>query len=590
VVSPAAFAQTAPTVEAGPSLQGPTGTLLPPLGADPGDQSLRTNLLDAFGQTPAPPPGQAQTGPAWQFTPQISVSEEYTTNADVGAGLNSGQNNGHNSDFITLIQPQIAVEENGDRLRVNLNYAPIGEIYAENSDYSQLREQGSGDVLATVLSDLLYVDVRGNLFQQAVYGGLGPVNNTALAPNQRETVSSVSASPFVSRTFGGTGTLQAGVGYIYTATDAPASQDQIAPLQLGPYTYGSSWLATKRLFASFTSGEDYGRFQDSLSSDNSFYDGTGALANGQRVLLTDDVSYAVDRFASALGEIGYENLHYPNSGFSYVGGVWAAGARLTPNADSTMTLEWRYIDGNGAPYVYGSWQASPRIRIYGGYSEGITTYNQDQQNTLLAGQATATGASASALIAAPLLNNAGYAGANQSLNRTRRLDANAAFIADRDTVSLTFDWQRSSIVGTPLGLPSSELESLGINPALLPYFIRYGVPPYLPLSVQRVLNQIVQFAEITGQTSNNITGGVAWHHDLQPTLTSDLYLGYTRTLQSQTTTAETSAVQVNAGLSKTLTDTLTGRLAYAGSFVVGSSENGYDLNDSTVTLTIVKKF
>ena len=31
-------------------------------------------------------------------------------------------------------------------------------------------------------------------------------------------------------------------------------------------------------------------------------------------------------------------------------------------------------------------------------------------------------------------------------------------------------------------------------------------------------------------------------------------------------------------------------LAYAGSFVVGSSENGYDLNDSTVTLTIVKKF
>jgi uncharacterized protein (PEP-CTERM system associated) len=240
--------------------------------------------------------------------------------------------------------------------------------------------------------------------------------------------------------------------------------------------------------------------------------------------------------------------------------------------------------------VYGSWQASPRIRIYGGYSEGITTYNQDQQNTLLAGQATATGASASALIAAPLLNNAGYAGANQSLNRTRRLDANAAFIADRDTVSLTFDWQRSSIVGTPLGLPSSELESLGINPALLPYFIRYGVPPYLPLSVQRVLNQIVQFAEITGQTSNNITGGVAWHHDLQPTLTSDLYLGYTRTLQSQTTTAETSAVQVNAGLSKTLTDTLTGRLAYAGSFVVGSSENGYDLNDSTVTLTIVKKF
>ena len=597
LAAPAAFAQSdAPTVtttdssSGAPSLQGPTGTLLPPLGTDPGNQTLRTSLLDAFGQTPPPPPGQAGAGPAWQFSPQLMVSEQFTTNPNVGAGIDNKPNN-RGSDFITLIQPQLGVQENGDRLRVNVTYDPIGEIYAENSDYSQFRQQGSADVLATALNDLLYVDVRGNIFQQAVYGGLGPVNATALAPNQRETVSSIAASPFVSRTFGGIGSLQAGVGYIYTATDAPSSLNQATPLSLGlPYNYGSSWLATKRLFASFTSGEDYGRFQDSLSSDNNFYDGTGALANGQRLVLTDDLSYAVDRFASALGEIGYENLHYPNSGFSYVGGVWAAGARLTPNADSSLTVEWRYIDGAGAPYIYGSYQATPHIRLYGGYSQGITTFDQDQQNTLLSGQATASGAAASALVAAPLLNNAGYAGANQSLNRTKRLDVNAAYIGERDTISANFDWQKSSIVGTPLGLPSSELEALGINPIYLPYFIKYGVPSYFPPNLQAVLQQIISFAKFTGQESNNITTGVTWHHDLRPNLASDLYLGYTRTLQSQTVTSETSAMQVTAGVSKTFTETLSGRVAYAGSYVVGGSQTGYDLNDTTVTVSVTKKF
>ncbi|MEJ0045806.1 MAG: hypothetical protein WDN04_06545 [Rhodospirillales bacterium] len=43
------------------------------------------------------------------------------------------------------------------------------------------------------------------------------------------------------------------------------------------------------------------------------------------MLVTNDVSYAVTRFVSALGEIGYENLSYPNAGFAYVGGVWSAG-------------------------------------------------------------------------------------------------------------------------------------------------------------------------------------------------------------------------------------------------------------------------
>jgi uncharacterized protein (PEP-CTERM system associated) len=577
----------------GPQLQGPTATLLPPLGADPGDQSLRTNLLNAFGQTPPPPAGQA-AGPAWQISPSLTVSEQYTDDANVAAGAYTGPHQGQQTDFITLIQPTLAVSENGERLRVNLNYSPTAEIYAINSDYTQLQERAYGSAQAVLLNDLLYFDLRGNVNQQPVFGGLPTANSVALGPDQRETVSSVSASPYVARSFGGIGTLNAGVGYIYTATDAPDYLNQTIPNPLLPYNYGSSWLATKRIFANFTSGEDYGRFQDSLSSDNNFYDGTGALRNGQRVLLTNDLSYAVNRFVAALGEIGYENLSYPNSGFSYVGGVWAAGVRLTPNAQSTITAEWRYVDGVGAPYIYGSWQVTPRIRAYGGYSEGISNFDQDQQNTLLSGQATSSGAAAAALVAAPLLNAGGYAGGNQSLSRTRRLSASAAFIADRDTVSLSFNWQRSSILGTPLGLPASELQALGIDPAILPYLLKYGVSPFLPPATQAILNQIIQFAQITGEISDNVTGGISWVHQLQPNLTVDTYLGYTESLQAQTVTTRTSAIQFNAGVTKTFNDKLSARLAYTGSYVVGNNYSdgygGYNLNNDTVTISVTKRF
>jgi uncharacterized protein (PEP-CTERM system associated) len=594
-----ALAQTIAPVDSSsgpPELQGPTATLLPPLGADPGDQSLRTNLLSTFGQTPPPPPGQSVAGPAWQFTPLLTVAEEFTDNVNAASGAYLGPHQGTPNDFITLITPNLTLAENGDRLRVNLNYAPSGQIYAENSEFSQLRQQAFGDTLATVLNDLLYFDLRGNVYQQPIFGGLNQANSVSLGPDQRETVSSVAASPYVARTFGGTGTLNAGVGYVYTATEAPNFLDQPAPNPLLPYNYGSSWLATKRIYANFTSGEDYGRFQDSLNSDNNFYDGTGALRNGQRVVLTNDLSYAVDRFVSALGEIGYENLNYPNSGFSYVGGVWAVGARLTPNADSTLTAEWRYVDGIGAPYLFGTWQISPRLRAYGGYSEGISNFDQDQQNTLLAGQATATGAAASALIAAPLLNAGSYAGGNQALSRIKRLNMNAAFVAARDTISVGFSWQRSTILGTPLGLPASELESLGINPAILPDLIKYGVSPYLPPAEQAFLTQIVQFAQITGQVSEYINAGVTWQHDLRPDLSADAYLGYTQTQQAQTTTSKTSAIQFNAGLSKTFTDKLSARLAYTGSFVIGDNNSGgynyggYNLDNNTVTLSVTKRF
>jgi uncharacterized protein (PEP-CTERM system associated) len=551
-----------------PSVPPISGALLPATGVNPSDPNLRSDLLDAFGQNTPPTPGGAAAGPNWQYTPAITVSEAFTTNANNFNGYSTGPTQ-HRDDAITLISPSLIVVGNTQLVQVNLNYAPTGVIYAENSDYSQFRQQFNGDILATAIPGLLFLDTRGSIFQTPVFGGTGVVNTDLLPPSQRETTSNISATPYLVKPFGGTGTLETGVSYIYTATEAPSFLTPGAadvPSAL-PYDYGSQWLATRRVFGTFTTGEDFGRFQDSLDSDNSFYDGSSALRGAHRILLTNDVSYAVNRFIALLGEFGYENLSYPDEDYSYVGGVWSAGARITPNAQSSITLEYRYIDGLTAPYAYGYWQITPRIRVFGAYSAGITTFAQDQQNGLLSGDPNATGAIASANLGAPLINNASLFGANQALNRAERASISMSYIADRDIVSANYSHQRTSPVSNLLGLPNSVLAELGISQA-----------------------ELAEFGLLTTETSISTQASASWHRDWRPDLGSDFQLGYTKNLVAETTGGQYSSIGVSLAFTKTFARAWSARLSYTGNFYIGGSTQASDLNTNTITISLSKSF
>jgi len=543
-------------------------TVLPTLGANPSSADMRAELLDAFGDTQ--PVHADRISPDWQIIPVLTVAEEWTDDAGIAAGSGALINNRAGSDFVTLIEPSITLLGDTERLQVTLHYAPVGEIFADNTGYSQFRQNADGDALLTLLPGWLFFDARGSISQQPVFGGLGVFDTVLLSPNERETIGTGSVSPYIAHTFGGAGTLQAGVGYLYSGVDAPGylnQPGQFVPLATS-YDYGSSWLATRRAFASFTTGQDLQRFQDRIGIDASWYDGSGELASGRRVLVTDDASYAVNRYLSLLGEVGYENTVYPQAGFSYIGGIWAAGVRVTPSTTSLLVAEWRYVDGFGSPYIYGSWQATPHIRLFGGYSEGIETFNQDQQNQLLAGNLDATGAQASGLIAAPLLGSTGLYAGNQALNRVRRLDLNASYVAPRDTITGTFYWQHSRIIGNPYGLPTSVLDELGLNSP-----------------------ELVAFGLETENTSVSYDAGADWVHDLSPTLTSNLYAGYDHSRNASVISETSAAVLLSAGLQKAFTDTLSGALTYAGTFFVDGTEfDGINRNNNTVTVSVTKRF
>lgn len=526
-------------------------TVLPRTGIDPTVSDLREHLLQSYGDAE---PNVRAGGPDLQITGQLGLAEEYTS--DVGASGSGG--GGRGSDAITQLQPGITIVDTSQRLRVSLDYAPTGQIYAVHSGYSQFAQQFTGDVLATALPGWLYVDLRGNVSQQAVFGGLGPSSTINLAPNDRQTDSSVSFSPYLSRQFGTHGTVEFGAGYVYSATDAPGIAAGTATAFDGAGAYGSSYLATKRGFASYETGEDLGRVRNKIGTDDSFYDGSGALAGGRRLLLTDDASYAATRLVTLLGQVGYEDLSYPRSNFAYSGPVAAGGVKLTPKPGSYVTVEYRYLDGFGSAYVQGSVQATARIRVFGGYSAGISTYQQDVQTNLLDGglSDSATGAAASVLQAAPLLQGDNSFGANQNLTRTHRLDATATYLGDRDTATLSVSQQTTDPVGRQVG----------------------------------------QFAQVS---TRGAFGSVSLSHELSPILsvTGFVEYGSNHTGLARVGTASSGqTVSVAAGLNCVFTQTLSGYLRFGGTYLAGGSAfassgaQGLGGGETTVTLGAVKRF
>jgi uncharacterized protein (PEP-CTERM system associated) len=495
----------------------PIDSVLPRNGLDSGTAELRDRFGDNFadnnyGAGRELPKAGLLPDSGWLILPQIGVAEAWTDNAGLGLGNGSLGNVG--SDFITEITPAVTVERQAERYTVNLNYAPVGLIYANNSSYSQVEEFASGDILGVAVPDWAYVDVRGSISQQSVYGNIGNFTTVAVAPNDRETNTSVSISPYISHQFGTAGTAQIGVSYTYSNTDAPGLQNSPLERELfgGFNPYGSSYLGTERVFASFTTGEDLGRFRDRIGVDASFYDGSQELRNAKRILVTDDASYSINRRFALIGQIGYEDLQYPVADFTYDGPIGAAGFTWTPHRDSDVTVEYRYIDGIGSPFVQASLQVAPRVRVFGGYSEGITTFQQDQQNQLLSGTPDTYGGPDSAALAAPLLTFSSAFGGNQQVNKLRRLDATAVWSDTRDVVTLSGQYEHTTPVGRSLyGTASSEgvFVSLGATRSLSPEwtvdgFVQYGSNRVALKNAQNA-NTITVSASLTRNFSKSLS-------------------------------------------------------------------------------------
>lgn len=490
-----------PSVDA-PSLPG-AGGATPAAPAAFGRGSLLPGPLDA----PEAPPQGGVT-----LTPVIGASVLATDNLNLTA-------RDRESEVVTTVTPEIRLNLDYARLQGGLFYAPQILFYADNTDDNRVDHYFSGQALATLVEDRLFVDVRGAGGVQSLTGGFAPrtpvpVADPALraalaagqAPvllNEADTIQTATfqVSPYYLHRFGGLGTLRVGYSYQYTIQDRGGTLFSATPSDFATDTTSHTVYAVGR------TGEDFGRLalQPSLSATT--YRGDGELDEAYRNTALLEARYAVIRNVFLLVEGGWEDQSYRGTDpYRVVGAIGAAGVRVQ-GPDSVVTAKYGYRDGFGSWFLDGNVALGVRTRAFARYEERLTTSALRSADLLSTAELDEYGNFVDSNSGAPVVPSFGtsFLPFQSGLFRLRSGSASIAQAWERDTVTLSlFYEERIPVRGGGVFNQPTEGVSVGAN-------------WFRSLSDQTAISVFAQFGvtETTGDRSDDVfTFGVTLRHDI----------------------------------------------------------------------------
>ena len=486
-------------------------------------------LVTGLGAAPAPPH-------ALTLTTSIGVQELATDNV-------LQVSNPKRSDFVTLITPTIAIDGQTSRLSANLYYSPTAQIYARTSQQNQVAQNFGGQALVTVVPDLFYVDLRGSGSQQSSNNSTpqASTNSPFLSNNNRSQDTTLEVSPYLTHRFGGD--LTAKVGYVgsYSSQTNGSGFNNNNGFNNGanfnsPFfnnafnqNFADQTTWTNEEYATFTTGENFGRFNDSLRLDASQSVGTGILDGARRTTAIDYFSYAINRKVALLGSGGYEDIKYNGVPPIVINdAVWSGGVRLTPNEVSTLTVSYGHKDGFNSASMTAAYSLTARTRVFANYSEGLTTTTEEQQDNLENASVDQYGNTLDAITGAPLMISDSLLGQQDSLYRLKQFTATIVTALNRDTISLALESESRTIVSSQAGSNQGNFSDEG--------------------------------------SSANLT----WTHELTPVMSASANLLYATTTTKTTPSTTQQSVSAGVQTSYAFSPSLTGNAQY---YVMRNSSN-----------------
>jgi hypothetical protein len=487
--------------------------LLPAYATDVRVGDLRTQFQRVFDANP-----QQQVTRAWTFQPSIDITESYDTGVQLP---------GHyGADYITRITPTLSVAVDKPRLTGTFTYNPTVNIYATHSSQNDVLQSLNTSATATLMENLLFVDLRGYTATQPILGGLVTPGTTGNKLDMVQT-SSFSISPYVQKRFGDTASVAAGV------TASQSMMSSLAPKGTAPAITGVAGNYTSQQeHASITSGPDFGRIQSSLSAVAMQYQGVGFYNGAHNETYSLDNAYAVSRAITLTAGIGHETIAYGPGGPKTIDDItWSGGFKLTPNADSSIDASYGRKQGGTGFNFDGTYAFSSRLRIMARYSQGVGSSLENLQNALAGTVAGPGGVPLDRGNGAPVALG-GLLGQQQGIYRTTDGSINATYQNERDTVTLGFDSTDSQLI-------SSAATTAGAG---------YG-------------------------TNNALTESLTWQHELSEKLSTTATLQYgTRAVPGAGTRAGTSATEsASVSLNYIVSETLSTNALISHSQTTGST-------------------
>ena len=530
-----------------------------PVGPDLRVGDLRGQFDTVFGNVT--PPGTK----AWNIIYGVGLSETYDDGVTV--------RNRFGADLITRISPTIAITANSSRIQGNIYYAPSLNLYTFHGNQTYIGQNLNGSLTGIVVPDLAFIDVRAYASQGPSYGGQ---TVTTYGSQGQVQTTSVSIAPRLEHRFGGTGTALLGDTLTRTETKSSNGSNNNAntatntnATTFNPYVprvvNGTSITNTQH--ANFTTGEDFGRFNDSLDLINSDTQGNGAVPSSHRLIYGTDASYALSRVFTLTGAVGHETINYGTGQLAIDDFTWSGGIRITPDPDNSLSLSYGHHDGANAFSLDATIAPTARSRVFLRYGQTIGTQQEQLQNNLLASRTSATGVSYDPVTGAPVqLNNNFTTGAQQQVYRTTTASATGVLTYDREvfTASIARDDQQVLTGGgnATTGTATTGAGTVG------------GATPV---------------------SSSGYHGSFAWTHTVSPDLFANATLQYSvrsapfRLAGTPATNAQQTTLVVNLSLNYTLSQTVTALLQYTRINTTGATY-GQPPRHDIATLSLQKTF
>ena len=463
---------------------------------------------------------------AFTLIPSIGVQELVTDNVFQAPSP-------RRADLVTSILPSLTLSGQSRLVQANVTYAPDVQLYANTSQQDQVAQLFNGSLLATAVPDTLFFAAHGYGNQQSASGNYGQGGLPYYSNQNRTNTISFDASPYATHRFGGLGTARAGYVFSYTDTTGNAPFNTLArPLQpsllLSPalnQNFANGTTRSNEEYANFTTGENFGRFNDSARLDAVQYSSTGnaVLSGARRLTAIDSAGYGINRTIAALASVGYEDINYGGTNPVRIrDAVWSVGFRLTPNERSTFTFAYGHRDGFDAPQASASYAVTSRLRVFGSYTEGLTTSQEEIQDSLDATTVDQFGNSIDTVTGAPALISDQLLPQQNELYRLSRFSASAVTTYDRDVFSLNVEAERRKVISN-----GSTLNN-GLN----------------------------------GFSDRAVYGSGSWTHALTPVLSGTASLFYTNTKSQTVPATALQTVGLNLQTGYALTPTLTGTAGY----------------------------
>ncbi len=480
--------------------------------------------------------GDTPEGRAFTLIPSIGVQELLTDNV-------FQVSNPRRVDLVTSILPALTLSGQSRLVQANVTYAPSVQLYASTGQQDQVAQFFNGSVLATAVPDTLFFSAHGYGSQQSASGNYGQ-NGLPFYSNQNRTNTlSFDASPYVTHRFGGLGTAQAGYVFSYTDTTGNAPFTSLAtPLQLGSalllnpalnQNFANGSTRSNEEYGNLTTGENFGRFNDSVRLDSVQYSGSGntVLSGARRLTAVDSAGYGINRTIAALASLGYEDINYGGTNPVRIrDAIWSIGFRLTPNERSTVTFSYGHRDGFDSPQASASYAVTSRLRVFASYTQGLTTSQQEIQDSLSATTVDQFGNSIDTVTGAPALISDQLLPQQNELYLLSRFSGTAITTYDRDVFSLNVEEEQRKVIS------NGSTVGNGFN----------------------------------GFSDRALFLNGSWTHALTPVLSGTASVFYTNTRSQTVPVTASQTVGLNLQTGYALTSTLTGT---AGYYVTNQSTN-----------------